>query len=68
MANWDLSLFKNVPIKERMNLQFRAEMLNAFNTPLFNGPNATFGSGSFGQITSQANTARQIQLSVRFTW
>ncbi len=68
MANWDLSLFKNVPIKESMNLQFRAEMLNAFNTPMFNGPNATFGSGSFGQITSQSNTARQIQLSLRFTW
>jgi hypothetical protein len=68
MANWDLSLFKTVPIKERMWVQFRAEMLNAFNTPMFNGPNTTFGSGSFGRITSQSNISRQMQLSLRLTW
>ncbi|MFN8009480.1 MAG: TonB-dependent receptor [Terriglobia bacterium] len=68
MANWDLSLFKTVPIYERLRLQFRCELLNAFNTPLFNGPNTTFGSGSFGQITSQANTSRQLQLAMRLTW
>ncbi len=68
MANWDLSLFKTVPIKERVNVQVRCELLNAFNTPMFNGPNATFGSGSFGRITSQANSARQLQLALRIYW
>ena len=68
MANWDLSLFKTVPIKERVNVQVRCELLNAFNTPMFNGPNATFGSGSFGRITSQANSSRQLQLALRIYW
>jgi len=67
-ANWDLSLFKSIPIYERIKAQFRFEMLNAMNTPLFSGPNASFGTSAFGRITSQANTARQLQLGLRFLW
>ena len=67
-ANWDLSMFKTITIKERVKAQFRTEALNAFNTPLFYGPNTSFGSGSFGKITSQANFARQLQLALRFSF
>ena len=67
-ANWDLSLFKSVTIIERLKAQFRLEALNATNTPLFSGPNSSFGTSAFGQITSQANTARQLQLGLRFQW
>jgi hypothetical protein len=51
-GNWDLSLFKTVMVKERLALQFRAEALNAFNTPLFRNPSTALGSGAFGTITS----------------
>jgi hypothetical protein len=64
-ANWDISLFKNVVIRERVNAQFRAETFNTFNTPWFTGPNTSFGSASFGQITAQANFPRYLQLGVR---
>ncbi len=67
-ANWDLSLFKNIPIRERANVQFRAEAFNAFNTPLFNGPNTSFGSSNFGTITSQANFPRYLQLGLHITY
>ena len=67
-ANWDLSLFKTVRLKERVNLQFRAEALNAFNTPLFRNPSTAFGSGSFGAITSQANFPRLLQLGARIAF
>jgi hypothetical protein len=67
-ANWDLSLFKTVRIKERVSLQFRAEALNAFDTPLFRNPNTAFGSGSFGAITSQANFPRLLQLGGRIAF
>src|SRR5581483_5763558 len=60
-ATWDMSLFKTVMIREPLRVQLRVEALNAFNTPLFNGPNVSFGSSSFGQITSQGNQARQFQ-------
>ena len=67
-ANWDLSVFKNVVIGERLKAQFRCEALNAFNTPLFYGPSVAFGSSSFGKITSQANFSRQLQLAMRFSF
>jgi hypothetical protein len=65
MYNWDLSLFKDFQIVERMKLQFRAEALNAFNTPRFSGPNTSVTSSSFGVITSQANAPRQVQLGLK---
>lgn len=68
LAGWDLSLFKTVSIKERVRAQFRVEALNAFNTPQFYGPHTSFGSGSFGRITTQGNLSRQIELALRFTW
>jgi hypothetical protein len=67
-ANWDLSVFKNVSISEKLKGQFRCEALNAFNTPLFYGPNVSFGSSTFGKITSQANFSRQLQLALRFSF
>jgi len=38
------------------------------NTPLFYGPNVSFGSGPFGKITTQANFSRQLQLALRFSF
>ncbi len=67
-ANWDMSLFKNVLIRDRFNAQFRAETFNTFNTPWFAGPNTSFGSASFGQITSQANFPRYLQLGLRVSF
>ncbi len=68
MRNFDLSLFKEFSVRERIRSQFRAEFLNAFNTPRFGGPNTTVTSSSFGVITSQANSPRQIQFGLKFLW
>jgi hypothetical protein len=67
-VNWDVSVFKNFVIKEYLKAQFRCEALNAMNTPLFYGPNVSFGSSSFGKITTQANFSRQLQLALRFSF
>jgi hypothetical protein len=66
--NWDIALFKNVKVRERVNVQFRAESFNAFNTPQFDGPNTSFGSSSFGTINSQANFPRYLQLGLRIAY
>jgi hypothetical protein len=66
--NWDLALFKNVKIREPVNAQFRAESFNAFNTPEYNGPNTSFGSSSFGQITLDAHFPRYLQLERRVSY
>jgi hypothetical protein len=67
-VNWDMSVFKNFTIRETLKAQFRCEALNALNTPLFYGPNVSFGSSSFGKITTQANFSRQLQLALRFSF
>jgi hypothetical protein len=66
--NWDLSVFKNFNITERAKAQFRAEALNGFNSPLFHSPDTNLSSGTFGQIKTQDNFARQLQLAIRFTF
>lgn len=66
--NWDISLFKSVQIRDRFNIQFRAQTFNTFNTPLFGGPNTAFGSANFGAITNQANFPRYLQLGLRLAY
>lgn len=68
IRNFDLSVFKEFTPVERMRVQFRAEFLNAFNTPRFGGPNTSVTSSSFGAISSQANAPRQTQFGLKFLW
>jgi hypothetical protein len=63
--NFDISLFKNTPIRERLQLQFRAEAFNAFNRVQFGVPNTSINSTAFGVITSQQNNPRNLQLGLR---
>ena len=51
-----------------MQIQFRVEALNAFNTPQFAGPNTSVTSTAFGQVTAQANSPRQLQFGLKFLW
>jgi Carboxypeptidase regulatory-like domain/TonB dependent receptor len=53
----DLSLFKNFPVTERLNVQFRVEAFNISNTPNFyiannNSSNQSFGNAAFGSISA----------------
>jgi hypothetical protein len=70
--NWSTSLFKNFTIKERLNLQFRAEAYNTFNHTQFSGVDTTIQynakgqniRASAGQITS-ARDPRVMQFALR---
>jgi hypothetical protein len=44
--NVDFSLLKNIPIKEKLRMQFRAEIFNIFNTPQFGIPNFTLNGAT----------------------
>ena len=66
--NVDLSVMRNVPLswpKEGSSIQFRADFFDALNHPQFSNPNATFGSSSFGIITSTAVNPRVGQLALK---
>ncbi|MGH9445303.1 MAG: TonB-dependent receptor plug domain-containing protein, partial [Terriglobia bacterium] len=64
---WDMGLFKNIPLTERFNLQFRAEFFNVFNHVNFNNPTASVSSGGFGTI-SGAGDPRIGQLALKLTF
>ncbi len=64
----DLSLIKNVRLPRGMQIQLRAEFINAFNEAYFPAPVTGQTSSTFGQVTAsnQDNYARRAQLGVKF--
>jgi len=68
LQRWDLSLFKNTKIRERLNLQFRAEATNVFNHTNFDRIRTTFSSqGSFGRVRS-VRDPRILQLALKLNF
>ena len=73
---WDISLYKNTRVGDRMMVQFRLETFNTFNHVQFNGistgvnvPNAgqavtAATAGTLGQVTSYRDP-RQIQAGLK---
>ena len=61
---WDFSLLKMIPIREAVNLQFRAEFFNIFNNVNFELPNNDISSPNFGQIQT-AQPGRVVQLALK---
>jgi hypothetical protein len=68
----DLGLAKQIPLSERVQLQFRSEFFNLFNRAQYGLPQADSSSSSFGQIVTTVNTTpvgtgtpRQIQFALR---
>jgi hypothetical protein len=60
---------KQIPIRERFRLEFRAEMFNVTNSVAFNGPQTSVTSSAFGTIAlTQANTPRVIQFALRLVF
>jgi hypothetical protein len=67
----DLAIQRNFSLSrlyESASLQFRADAINAFNHPVYNSPDTSWTSATFGNISSQANQPRiyQFEAFVRF--
>ena len=67
-SNETISLMKTIPIKESVIFQFRADAFNVFNRTQFGGIDTTITDTSFGQVSTQINTPRQLQFEgyIRF--
>jgi hypothetical protein len=73
LATWDFSVLKDTRIREKLNLQFRAEIFNLLNRANFNLPNAVVFTPSgvsptAGSITSTSTTSRQVQFGLKLLW
>jgi len=67
--NCDMGFLKNTNIyKERMKLQFRLEMINAFNRVWFGGLSTGITAPTCTQLTSQANQPRNIQVGLKLSY
>ena len=69
----DFSVFRSFALRERVNLQFRAEAFNLTNTPAFFLPSAaspalTIGNASFGRLSSSSATGRQLQFGLKLVF
>ena len=67
IANFDLSVFKKITL-ERATFDFRVEAFNLFNRVQFGPPNTVVNNASEGQITSQYNNPRLLQVSGRISF
>jgi hypothetical protein len=73
LGTWDFSAVKDTAIRERLTLQFRAELFNLLNRANFNTPNLIVFtpsgvSGTAGTISSTSTTSRQVQFALKLLW
>jgi hypothetical protein len=61
----DASLFKAIPIRERMSIRFNADFFNVLNHP--GNPNSIANTGILSTVNS-GQPARELQLTLRLTW
>lgn len=69
-VNFDMSFIRNQPIRERFNVQFRAELFNIFNHPFLSlgtGSSVTVNTPQFGKILT-GTSPREIQLGTRIVF
>ncbi|MEX2261708.1 MAG: TonB-dependent receptor [Bryobacteraceae bacterium] len=67
-VNFDLGIFRRFPVRERLNLEFRAEAANVSNTPHFNNPSTNISAANFLVVTSAQPDQRQVRLGLRLSW
>jgi hypothetical protein len=67
MVNLDVLGAKNFRLREGVNLQFRGELFNAFNTPNYSIVGRIINNPQFGRVQNQLDP-RQIQFGLRLAF
>jgi hypothetical protein len=62
----DVSVTKRVMFRESKQFEFRGEIFNLFNHPVFQAPGANIDQTSGGQVTATLNSDRIIELALKF--
>ncbi len=62
--SFNVAGYKTFPIREKLNVQFRAEAFNFLNHPNFGNVDTNVGSGTYGRITSSLDP-RELEFSAR---
>ncbi|HTM52197.1 MAG TPA: TonB-dependent receptor [Bryobacteraceae bacterium] len=67
-ASENLSLSKTFHVTETVRLDFRGEAFNLLNRVIFNPGSTNLNAINFGQVTSQANDPRSLQVALKIYW
>jgi hypothetical protein len=65
---FDIDLIKAIPIHEHINAEFRWEVFNLINHPIFGQPSGNASSGSVGSITGLSADPRVMQFAGRINF
>jgi hypothetical protein len=69
LLNEDFSVLKDFALYEQHRLQFRAEFFNVLNRVVFGSPSGNLNApATFGRISGQANSPRNIQLGLKYVF
>jgi hypothetical protein len=60
--NEDVNVARTFPIRENLRLTFRVEAFNILNRHVWGAATNTLNSAAFGQVRSQSDNPRQVQL------
>jgi len=66
--NENITLAKNIPITEGVRLTLRGEAFNIFNRVRWGGPSSTVTAATFGDVRSQGNAPRRMQVAFKVTF
>jgi hypothetical protein len=66
--NENISLAKSFRITENSRIDLRAEAFNILNRTIFGTGSTSLDSGTFGKVTDQVNTPRQMQVALKIYW
>jgi hypothetical protein len=69
-STWDqdLTVRRNFSVTERIKLVFAVDAFNVFNTVNFGSIGINLESANFGQVTTQANAPRKLQIDARINF
>ncbi len=66
--NFDIAIIKRTQLTENTNIEFRAELFNAFNTPQFANPEVDTDQANFGTINETSVSPRIIQFALKINF
>jgi len=64
----DANLLKRVRIDEKRSMEFRADVVNILNHPIFANPDTNINSATFGLISATAGDGRRFTLGARLNF
>ncbi len=66
--NFDFAAYKDFKFSESRRVQFRTEIFNIFNHPIFANPGTSLGTPQFGRLSATSIEPREIQFALKFNF